>query len=171
MARSKNTAWFEVQLDGKAVSQLNRALSLFEEQHADFLREALAKSAHILTPEIKRRAKGSISNRVEYAGLKGTKAGVRAVITINHPGARSAEFGRRRWHVSPGAGNNRGTQKRAKGSMKRGKVVIRPGQKARPFLGVEKGDAAIGAKADEIRTLLTNAIEQEWIRLGGEGAT
>lgn len=168
MARSKSTAWFEVEMDRKAISDLNRALSMFEEKHADYLREALAKSAHLLMPEIRSRARGGIANRVEYSGLKGTKAGVRAVIVIGHPGARSMEFGRKRWYRSPGAGNNRDGQKRAKGSMRRGLAIYPRGQKPRPFLGIERGDGAIGATAEPIKKLLSEAVAAEWRRLGGE---
>jgi hypothetical protein len=66
-------------------------------------------------------------------------------------------------------GNNRPGSKRAKGIMKRQeKFRGSPGQRARPYLGVIKGNAAIGAVTDDVTHLLSQAIRDEWDRITGQ---
>ena len=55
--------------------------------------------------------------------------------------------------------------------MKSGRPVYhRPGQVAKPYLGVEKGDAAIGASAERVKAMLMDGIAEEWERIATEGA-
>lgn len=68
--------------------------------------------------------------------------------------------------IGAGIGNNRPGSKRAKGSMKRQfRFRSDRGQKAKPYLGVIHGNAAIGAVKDQVERKLTDAVRKEWDRL------
>ncbi len=199
-------ASWRVELRG--VSTLNKALRVLQEPDAPILRGALEKAGRMLQGAAASRAPGGIGRKTGFTGVRGSKAGLRAAVTINHPGGRSMEFGRvwyyRRFSqeggakraanimkfldyshddrlrrsavknllaIGAGIGNNRPGSKRAKGSMKRQwrfRVPEGEGQRARPYLGVIKGDAAIGAVKDEVEDLLTKAIRDEWDRITGQ---
>lgn len=68
--------------------------------------------------------------------------------------------------IGAGIGNNRPGSKRKKGVMKRQfRFRAAAGQKPKPYLGVVKGNAAIGAVQDQVREKLETAIRKEWDRL------
>ena len=173
MASRSGAAW-GVEITG--ATQLKRAFKVLGEKDAPFLREALIEAGHILEREAESRAPGGIARGVSFAGVKGVGGTLRAVVSIKHPGARSMEFGRI-WYYRQagngvsGMGNNRPGSKRGKGSVKAKAVKVRvsPGQKARPYLGVKDGNAAIAASKSRVVALLNDAFEREWERIGGEG--
>ena len=73
--------------------------------------------------------------------------------------------------IGAGIGNNRAGSKRKKGSMKsqfRYKVgeLGSAGQRPRPYLGVIKGNAALGAVREQVEKKLTDAVRKEWDRIG-----
>jgi hypothetical protein len=86
---------------------------------------------------------------VQPLGVKGTGVGLRFAGKVTHPGARSMEFGRIYWK---------------RDGVKRKHP---PGQKARPYLGVKTGGAAIGAVRNHVEDELYGAIEAEWNRIQG----
>lgn len=156
---NRNNVKFAIELDGRAVTRLNGALKVLGERDAPFLRKALEESAQDLAGEIRQRAPGSIGQKVELRGVKGTGASIRATGSDLHPGARSMEFGRV-WYWT---GYTR-TGNRIQGGQK----VKRTGQQARPFMGVIDGGHAIGAVAPKAKARIMAAISQEWERIASE---
>lgn len=150
-----------IELNG--ARQLNRALKALGETDAPFLREALEESGELLRKAAARRWPGSSGGRVRFAGVRGGKGHtLRAVVAMDHPGARSMEFGRFNYY--------RGFRGRAvKATGQRFAVPAGRGQKPRPFLGIVHGDAAIAEVKEDVGRLLGAAINAEWERIGAEG--
>ncbi len=169
---TRGAAKWGIQVDG--ANELKRALKAVGETDAPFLREALGKVAADLAGHARGGATGGIGAAISTRPVVGKGATLRAPLSIKHPGARSMEFGRQ-WYYqarSPmaGIGNNRGSARRAKGSVIRGSSrVRRPGQRARPFLGIVGGGGAIGATQHQAREIISTAIRNEWERLGERG--
>lgn len=103
MAGSGNVSW-GIQLEG--VSTLNKALRVLQEDDLPILREALTKSGRLLQSAAASRAPGGIGRSVDFAGIRGTKAGIRALVRIDHPGGRSMEFGRIWYYRANAAGRS-----------------------------------------------------------------
>lgn len=135
----------KIQVEG--ATQLQKKLRVMGEEDAPYLRVALEDSGRELAGEMARRAPGGIGAAVQFTGVKGKANGLRAVGVVKHPGARSMEFGRQYW--------------RRNGA----RVRHSPGQRARPYLGVIKGDAAIGATKDSAQRRIGDAVVKEWERI------
>lgn len=154
-------ASIKIELDGKTAGNLNKALRVLAEPDAPHLREALAEGGQLLASATRTRAMGRIAGSVMFAGVKGKAHTLRATVTVKHPGAKPAEFGRQTYYR--GFTNRR--QKATGTPFKAG----RGGQKAQPYVGIVKGDAALGAVGPQVRTILERSIAQEWERIGREG--
>lgn len=134
-----------------------------------FLEETIGQAAKIFSGEIRSRARGGIAQKVKggYARHKGAQ--LMATVSVSHPGGRSMEFGRIHYYRKF-KGNNRPGSPRPKGSMKQGqKFSVARGQRERVFIGIRKGDAAIGAAQPRVEELFANAILAEWERQGKAG--
>ena len=143
------TAKFGIQVDGAI--QIQKALRVLGETDAPFLRAALEESGQDLAAEAAARAPGGIGRAVKFTGVKGKPSGLRAMVQVKHPGSRSMEFGRK-WYGQHGR-----------------RVKVAKGQPARPYFGIVKGDAAIGATNERSMKRISDAIFNEWERIGREG--
>ena len=129
----------------------------------------MGDAAKILAVEIRARARGGIKAKVRggYARHKGNL--LLATASVSHPGGRPMEFGRTTYYRGF-KGNNRPGSPRAKGSMKRGRAFTTRGQRERVYIGIKRGDAAVGAAEPQIEELFSKAILAEWERKQGGGA-
>lgn len=150
-------------IDLQGARALNRALKALAETDAPFLRQALEESGELLRNAAARRWPGRSGGRVRFAGVRGGKGHtLRAVVAMDHPGARSMEFGRFNYY--------RGFRGRAvKATGQKFAVGTGRGQRPRPFLGIVDGDAAIAEVQDEVGAKLGAAIDLEWERIGAGG--
>lgn len=137
--------------------QIKRALKALGETEAPFLKGALDKGGRMLGQAAEGRVHHSIAASMQYAGVKGVGGALRAVGTFKHPGARSMEFGRTYYYRG-----FTGRRQKATGH----KVKVSGGQKARPFVGIKRGDAAIGQVREPVQRLIREAIDAEWTRIG-----
>lgn len=170
-----------VGFDVEGVAPLSRALRVLQEKELPFLTAALEESGKDLRGAAASRAKGGIGQAVEFAGVKGNGVGVRATIAIKHPGAKSMEFGRKYWYRGFSVAKRKSTREatfrtkdgKASARIKAGMVraskgtlfEAKPGQPARPFLGIIKGGGAIGAVEERVKARLSAAIDAEWNRI------
>ena len=154
---AKTQAW---KIEVRGAKSLHKALQILQETDAPFLREALETSGNLLRSEAAQRAPAGIAQTVAFVGVKGKGAQLRALIRVKHPGGKSMEFGRQYYYRG-----YRGRQMKMTGQ----RFKAAKGQKAKPYLGIIKGDAAIAAARDKVETLILDAFEKEWIRIAGEG--
>ena len=154
---AKAVAW-KIDVDG--VTELRKALRVLAERDAPYLRAALEESGRELEHAAERRTHASIASTIDFAGVKGTGTGLRAVVRIRHPGGRSREFGRSFYYRDYTGRQQRATGRRFRSS---------PGQRAEPYLGIVRGDAAIAEVAGSIERRLGAAINAEWERIGAGG--
>lgn len=154
----------KVELDGKSYSRLMTALKVLGEDEPPYIRAALQRVGSRFTAEIRSRAPRSFRDSFKERGVIGARGGLRFVSAVSHPAARRHEFGRnpRPYKVSrqqaaknPALGVHAG--------------YIYKGQAPRPYVGVIDGGHAIGATAPYAREQLTQAISDEWDRIGREG--
>lgn len=149
-------ATVSIQVTG--ATKLQKALRILAEPDAPFLRAAMTDAGQMLDNAASSRGKGGIGSAVQFAGVSGKSNGLRALIKVKHPGAKAMEFGRTKYYRGyTGRRQRSGQQFRS-----------RPGQKANPYIGIVKGDAAIAAVGPQIRRLFTEAIDREWDRIGAE---
>ncbi|PKN81534.1 MAG: hypothetical protein CVU47_06360 [Chloroflexi bacterium HGW-Chloroflexi-9] len=141
--------------------RLNRALQVLAEPDAPFLRQALEESGRELASAAASRAPGSIASTVAFAGVKGRANRLRATVVVKHPAAKAREFGRQTFYRSYEDRRMKATGVPFKAG--------RRGQKAQPFIGIVKGNAAIGAVGPGVRQRLERAVTQEWDRIAAEG--
>ena len=101
-----------------------------------------------------------IASASKFVKVRGKGAAISALIHVNHPGAKSAEFGRKFYYRGFTGRDQKATGQRFKPAG---------GQKAKPFAGIIKGDQAIGSVRNDARQRIGKAIEQEFRRvaLGG----
>lgn len=149
-----------IQIEGAGA--LKKALRVLGETEAPFLKAALDESGKLLEDAAARRAKGGIAGGVSFRGVRGKGGGLRAVVNIKHPGARSMEFGRFNYYRG-----FRGRDVKTTGH----KFHVGPGkgQRPQPFLGIVKGDAAIAEVQQPVTEKLQKAFADEWERIGAEG--
>lgn len=158
---AKGTSTLNIEVDQKSLRQLTGALKALGESNAPYLREALDDAGQRFTSEVRRRARGGIAAKVRGKGVTGKGTALRFRGVVAHPGARSEEFGRV-WYW-------RGYRGRAMSATgRRFRVGAGKGQKARPYLGVMKGDAAIGATVLFARQRILRGVDDEWSRIGGD---
>lgn len=144
-----------VRLEVSGINRLRRAMRALGEKDAPFLRDAVDQISRRTEREVRQRAPGSMAGTVQFAGVRASGVRTYGLIRINHPGAKSMEFGRRQYYFGyKGRAMRSGTKR-----------VVARGQRARPFVGVVNQDAAIGAVAPLARQLWEDAIEREWDRL------
>ena len=139
------------------IKPLKRALKVLGETDAPHLRGALEIGGRKLRSAGASRATGGIGSAVTFAGVKGKGGAIRAVVQVKHPGSTSMEFGRTKFYRGYTGRAMKATGTKFKSSR---------GQKARPYMGIKKGDQAIGEVRDDVRRLLGDAIEREWQRIG-----
>jgi len=146
-----------VSIEVHGVKSLTRVLKALAEDDAPFLRKALEEAGALLEREIESRAPGSMPATVTFRGVTGSAPRLRASIRVKHPGAKSMEFGRS-WYYRDFMGRaQKATGQRFRAS---------PGQRPKPFIGIIKGDAAVGAVRPRLEQIINEAIEAEWHRLG-----
>lgn len=152
---AKTVKW-GIQVDGAA--NLQKALRVLAEPDAPYLRDALEDVGRSLAREAASRAPGGIGRAVQFVGVKGKANALRSMVQIKHPGSRSMEFGRQYYY--------RGyTGRRVKSGQR---FRSNPGQPARPYIGIVRGDAAMGAIEADAQRKIADAIEAEWERIGTE---
>lgn len=162
MPRSKRSSGVaSINLGVEGQREIQRALRALSEGDAPFLRKGLTDSAILLRNAARSRTHPSIAGTLDFIGIKGKAANLRAVVRVGHPGGRSREFGRV-WYWTGYRGRAVKTGRKEKSS--------RGGQKAQPYMGIIKGDGAIGEVAPRVREILSDAISLEWERIavGGE---
>lgn len=121
---------------------------------APFLRAALERIGEKLAGAV-RAVVPYPSYKVGAPKVKGKSPALRVVVPVDHPGARSMEFGRSYYY--------RGYSGRA---MKSGyKFKSSPGQMARPYLGIVKGNSVAESVRGYAEGEMLKAYEQEWDRL------
>lgn len=147
------------------IKPLAAALRVLGETEAPHLVEALTEGGQMLHRAARSRARGGIGAQMEAVGVRGKGGAIRYVIRSRHPGARSMEFGRI-WFYRGYTGRNVKSGTRFKVG-----ALGSAGQHPRPYLGVVRGDAAIGETSEPIARLLLQAIEAEWERIGAAGDT
>ncbi len=148
-----------VDIEVRGARSLIRALRLMQDVEAPFVREAMEESGQLLTGAARGRAPGGIAQTVDFIGVRGSGARIRATVKVRHPGAKSMEFGRRKYY--------RGFTGRRQRSGQA--FQASPGQRARPFVGIRRGDAAVGAVKNDVGRKLIQAYEREWARVAGRG--
>lgn len=147
----------KIGIEVKGATALNRAMKALGETDAPFLGQAIDDGGKLLQGAVRPRAPGGMASKVEFSGVKGSGANLRALVKVKHPGAKSMEFGRTKYYEAF-------TGRRQKAT---GRKVTRRGQQARPFVGVRNMDRAVGAVKPDIQVLIERAYTKEWDRLAG----
>lgn len=142
--------------------ELQLKLAAFANPKLPFLESTMRQAADIFTSEIRQRAVGGIKAKAKGGYVRHKGGQILATVTVTHPGARSAEFGRTTYYGGF-KGNNRPGSKRARGSMKQGYELphVR-GQAERVFVGIRRGDAAIAASQARVEKLFVDAVMAAW---------
>lgn len=148
------SSFLSIKVEG--ANRLKRAMRLLSEAEAPFLKAALEEGGELLADEAGGRGPGRIGQSVSFVGVRGAGGALRALSRATHPGARSMEFGRTTYYRG-----FTGRQQKATGT----RFKAARGQKARPFVGIKRSDAAIGATRPRIAALLSEAIAAEWARV------
>lgn len=149
-----------IELDPKTLKGLKAGLKAVGDVEAAPFREAMTDSGRHLTHAVESRAPGSMGSKTEFQGLnKGAGANVRALGAVKHPAAVAHEFGRTKWpygYTQHGKGSAQGAKTR----------THKPGQVARPFVGLKAGNAAIGESRPYVEKRLLEGIAETWTSLG-----
>lgn len=159
MGGPAGTSGIRIEIDEKSMGRLTKALRILGETGAPFLRAAMQDVGERFADEIRHRSPGGIGGHVQMKGVLGKGGALRASGVVKHPGARSMEFGRK-WYWTGYRGRAQRTGR---------KTPHTPGQAARPYLGVIKGDAATAAITPYAREHILEAIDREWDRIGEGG--
>ena len=163
MGRSAQRASFNLQVNG--VKEIRRALNDVSAARsgpaADAYEKGIRAGAERVAWEIAVRAPGSMGGKTKFDRMLGRGVYARGVVAVNHPGARSMEFGRKYYWVG-----YTGRQPRTGR-----KVLHHPGQVARPFVGVIKGDQALGSAGPYVARQIGIGIERAWIALAFGGVS
>ena len=142
-----------IQIEG--LTLMKKRLRALEELDSPEITEALARIDRRTAAEVANRAPGSMSGKVTTKPAKKLGATIETG-RVKHPNARSTEFGRVYYY--------RGYKGHNQKSGERFKVGAGHGQKARPFVGIKKKDAAIGALAEPIARELVAGVTATWKR-------
>lgn len=148
----------KIGIEVSGAKALGRALRLLGETDPPFLREALDEAGHLLEGATRSRAPGGMARTVDFVGVKGKGATLKATVVVRHAGAKSMEFGRLYYYRGFTGRSQKATGQR----FRSGK-----GQKARPFVGIMDSGHAMGAVKDDARRLIETAFEKEWDRIAG----
>lgn len=151
-----------LELDPKSLRRLRAALAILDDDEKGPIHEAMHRIGLRLSDEVRSRAPGSMGSKVEFLGVRHQGTTLRAAGLLDHPGAKSMEFGRSWWYDQM-KGNNRPGSKRQKGARGH-KFPSSPGQPERPFVGIKNLDHAIAAvhpyAVEQINTSVTEAWEK-----------
>lgn len=148
----------KIGIEVKGAKTLGRALKVLGETDAPFLREALTEAGQLLEAATRGRAPGSMAQKVDFVGVKGKGATLKATVVVRHAGAKSMEFGRVNYY--------RGfTDRRMKVTGQRFKSSR--GQKPKPFVGIIAGGQALGQVEPKAKELIIGAFAKEWQRIAG----
>lgn len=142
-----------VGIEVSGAKALTKALKTLGQKNAPFLRLAFAVLGHQFATEVEHRAQGGIARTVAFAGVKGGGARVSAVVKVSHPGAASMEFGRTLYYEGYTDRHMKATGRKKRASR---------GQRPQPYMGVIRGDQAIGVMTPRAKAFLERAIEAEW---------
>lgn len=144
-------AAFAIETEG--FNAMRRKLKALDELDAPEMASSLDKIARLTDSEVSSRAPGSMGGKVATRPAK--KLGATITFgTVKHPGAKSMEFGRTTYY--------RGYTGRAQKSGQSFKA--NPGQKARPFVGIKRGDQAMGRLVEPVRRELASGVAAVWAR-------
>lgn len=156
----RNSTGIQVEVEG--IAELKAIFRELGQTDAPFLKKGLEKIANgLLFPAVRAAASSAAASfgaTVKNEGVKGKGLGLRAVVSVGHPGARSMEFGRV-WYYR----GYRGRRQKASGI--RFRVGEGRGQKARPYLGILKGPGIADTIGDAANAILEQAVEAEYERL------
>lgn len=156
----------DLRIDTTGANGIRLGLKVLAHPKLPFLHDTMEQAARIFGNEIQARAPGGIARKVRAGYVREKSGQILATVSVSHPGGRSREFGRVHYYKGF-KGNNRPGSKRAKGAMKRGQVFkATRGQREKVFIGIRRGDAAIGASEARVTELMNNAILAEWERQG-----
>jgi len=156
------TVGMKIQIEGlKAVQNGLRALGATD---VPFVREGLEDIGEKLVPVLG-AAMPYQSFKVGRPKVLGKAPALRLSVPVNHPAARTTEFGRRLyWYgfKKPGRIGKRGSPKgySMRGGIKRD--VSPRGQMARPYLGIVKGDSVVERIRPYAMARLVKAYTDEW---------
>jgi hypothetical protein len=154
------TFQLKIELDEKSYSRLMTALKVIGEEDAPHIRAALWRVGNRFTSEINSRAPRSF-RKFNQRGVINARGGLRFVSAVAHPAARRHEFGR---NPRPYGVSRRQALKNP--SLRARAGYTYKGQSPRPYVGVISGNAASGAVAPYAREQLTQAVSDEWDRIG-----
>lgn len=148
----------KIGIEVKGAKAIGRAFKLLGETDPPFLREALTEGGQLLEGATRSRAPGGMAQKVDFVGVKGKGAQLKATVVVRHGGAKSMEFGRLYYY--------RGFRGRAMKSTGQ-RFRSGRGQKAKPFVGIITGGQALGQVEAKVKDLITTAFEKEWERIAG----
>lgn len=144
-------AAFSLEIDG--FKAMKRRFNAMEELDAPEILTRLDRIARLAQAEVSREAPSSMAGRVTTKPAK--KLGGNITLgEVRHPGAKAMEFGRTNYYRGY-RGRNQKSGTKFKSS---------PGQKPRPFVGIIKGDHAMGRLVEPVRTELIAGILDVWNR-------
>ncbi len=149
-----------ISIETTGLKELKKAMKAIGDKQSPYLRPVLEDLGGDLASATADRATGGIASASKFVKVRGKGAAISALIHVNHPGAKSAEFGRKFYYRGFTGRDQKATGQRFKPAG---------GQKAKPFAGIIKGDQAIGSVRNDARQRIGKAIEQEFRRvaLGG----
>lgn len=145
-----------VKVEVSGFAALKMQMKALEEMDAPEIAAALGRASSIADREVRGRARGSMTGLVTTK--PGKKLGAAIVLgVVKHPGAKAMEFGRTQYYRGfTGRSQKSGTKFKAS-----------RGQKARPFVGIKKGDAAMAAMKGPIERELVAGVKAVWNRRAG----
>lgn len=163
----------KIGVEVQGVKRLNRIARVLSEKDLPFLDEALREAGDTLAAAIRSRAPSGTGRHVDRGAIKGSGAGRRIEVNVEHVAGKSFEFGKQYGHHF--VGNNSPGQKRKK-RTKAAKKAARfhlgrgRGFKAEPYVGVlahyGKGrPGALQAVDEKVQQILADGIEREITRL------
>ena len=145
------------------LKELRSAFKLIESVQGEVAGEfeqGMWEATQYVAGEVRKRAPGSMSARVKAYRLSGKGVRARGRVEVEHPGSRPMEFGRKFYYVGYTGRNVRSGIK----------VLHSPGQIARPFVGIIKGDQALGASKEPAASRIAKGIERAFEKLSAAGA-
>lgn len=149
---SSGTVGMKIRVEGlKAVQNGLRELGVTD---TPYLRKALENIGNVLAIAME-AVKPYSSYKVGRPRVLGKAPALRVSVGIEHPGARSMEFGRIYYYRG-----YTGRAMRATGY----KIASEPGQKARPFLGIISGPSVVETIRPYAEPLIIAALQTEWER-------
>lgn len=144
-------AAFAIETEG--FTAMRRRFAAMEELDAPEIRVRLDRIAALAHAEVSSAAPSSMAGKVITKPAKKLGGSI-TVGEVRHPGAKTMEFGRTNYYRGY-TGRNQKSGTKFKSS---------PGQKPRPFVGIKKGDHAMGRLVEPVRNELIAGIVDVWNR-------